>query len=48
VNKVLVERGLTAEIKHEEGPGSSVQKPLPARVDRDMRSTTSKPIGRTV
>jgi hypothetical protein len=48
VNKLLAERGLTAEIVHEDGPGSSVQKPLPARVDRDMRSTTSKPIGRTV
>lgn len=46
VNKLLVERGLTAEIKHEEGPGSSVQKPLPARVDRDIRSTTAKPLER--
>jgi hypothetical protein len=46
VNKLLAERGLTAEIKHEEGPGSSVQKPLPARVDRDIRSTTTKPMGR--
>lgn len=46
VNKLLAERGLTAEIKHEEGPGSSVQKPLPARVDRDIRSITVKPLER--
>ncbi|MDX2308004.1 MAG: hypothetical protein NW216_07195 [Hyphomicrobium sp.] len=46
VNKLLAERGLIAEIKHEEGPGSSVQKPLPARVDRDIRSTTAKPLER--
>jgi hypothetical protein len=46
VNKLLAERGLTTEIKHEEGPGSSVQKPLPARVDRDVRSTKVKPLER--
>ena len=46
VNRLLAERGLTAEIKHEEAPGSSVQKPLPARVDRDIRSTTLKPLER--
>lgn len=46
VNKLLSERGLTAEIAHEEGPGSSTQKPLPARADRDLRSTTTKPIER--
>lgn len=34
VNQKLAERGITAEICHEEGPGSSVQIPLPARNDR--------------
>jgi hypothetical protein len=43
VNKLLAERGLTAEIVHEEGPGSSAQKPLPARVDRDIRTAVVRP-----
>ena len=46
VNKVLVERGLTAEIVHEDGPGSSAQQPLPARADRDLRRATKRPIER--
>jgi hypothetical protein len=46
VNKLLAERGLTAELLHEQGPGSSVQKPLPARMDRDIRSMTAKPMER--
>jgi hypothetical protein len=46
VNNLLVERGLMAEIVHEEGPGSSEQKPLPARAQRDVHSTTARQIER--
>jgi hypothetical protein len=34
VNKLLAERGLMAAIVHEQGPGSSEQKALPARSER--------------
>ncbi|AGK58684.1 hypothetical protein HYPDE_35063 [Hyphomicrobium denitrificans 1NES1] len=46
VNKLLAQRGLIAEIVHQEGPGSSEQKPLPARTERDVHSTTARPIER--
>lgn len=46
VNKLLAERGLAAEVVHEEGPGSSLQKPLPVRIDRNLRSATAKPVER--
>jgi len=42
VNKALAERGITAEIAHEEGPGACAQVPLPARHSRPLES------GRTV
>lgn len=43
VNKLLAERGLTAEIVHEDGPGSSAQQPLPARTERDVRTAAARP-----
>lgn len=46
VNALLSERGLTAEIIHEDGPGSSEQKPLPARADRDVQTPAARPMER--
>lgn len=43
LNKLLAERGLTAEIVHEDGPGTSAQQPLPARTERDLRTAPARP-----
>lgn len=51
VNKLLSERGLTAEILDEDGPGSSEQKPLPARhtmPEPGAGSAVGKPMQRKV
>lgn len=42
VNALLSERGLMAEIIHEDGPGSSEQKPLPTRGERDVQTPATR------